>query len=522
MSASPIPIQIVSQGTQLTKPQDVTSTTPAYDDMYKRWDLINKLMGGTEAMRLARQNYLPQNSGEDFTSYVRRLNKTFLYEAFLIAINTLSGKPFSEDVVVNADVLKGPLKDYIHDMDKLGNDITTFLRSGFRSGLAKGHVHVLVDYSNTQGATVSLAQKAALGHRPYCVKIDVENLTGWRYEMEGNVPVLTQVRIREVVSRNSGQWGEVLDIQYRVFERIVSNGVPLVAWSLYTSSIDQTTGVKVWSKTDGGYTSTKQIPLVTVYFSNKEGIMETRPPLMGLAHLSVEHWQSSSEQRNILNVARCPIWFFAGYNDVTGGDDGAPAQQVTIGPDRMIRSDDPNAKFSIVEHSGAAIAAGRQDLLDIEARMAHCSTEMLAPGNLVQMSATESTHENNGEDCLLASMVKACEDGATTILGLMYEYEAQEPPAGKLITINTSFGLEPQDAADLQTLYQSRMTGMVTHATYLKELKRRGVLSPDTDLVSELSGAKEEGPVPVPMKDNSPATAGKGPNDMTAKGGAGA
>jgi len=35
--------------------------------------------------------------------------------------------------------------------------------------------------------------------------------------------------------------------------------------------------------------------------------MQAKPPLLDLAWLNVEHWQSASDQSNILHVARVPI-----------------------------------------------------------------------------------------------------------------------------------------------------------------------------------------------------------------------
>jgi hypothetical protein len=200
--------------------------------------------------------------------------------------------------------------------------------------------------------------------------------------------------------------------------------------------------------------------------------------------------------------------------------DDAPA--ITIGPDSMIRATDSGADLKIVEHTGKAIESGRQDLQDCEARMAHLSVEVLFQAPKSQTSATESSHDAGAEDCKLGSAIKALEAGLSTAIGFAMEYERGELPKGKLVTINTEFGIEPQDAADLQTLYQSRMAGQISHLTYLKELKRRKVLAPDTDATTELANAKADGPVNIPSKDNTPSTMGNDPNSMSQKGGAGA
>ena len=57
------------------------------------------------------------------------------------------------------------------------------------------------------------------------------------------------------------------------------------------------------------------------------GFMTAHPPLMDLAWLNLAHWQSASDQRHILHVARVPILF--GRN-LTLPEDG-----LALGPNRL-------------------------------------------------------------------------------------------------------------------------------------------------------------------------------------------
>src|SRR6185295_4553940 len=99
--------------------------------------------------------------------------------------------------------------------------------------------------------------------------------------------------------------------------------------------------------------------LAPVYL-NRTGFMTGEPPLEELADLNVAHWQSSSDQRNILTVARVPILFGTG---IEGNE------KLEIGASSMIRTSDPNAKLTYVEHTGAAIGAGERDLERLEFQM---------------------------------------------------------------------------------------------------------------------------------------------------------
>ena len=56
--------------------------------------------------------------------------------------------------------------------------------------------------------------------------------------------------------------------------------------------------------------------------------MRARPPLLDLAWLNLAHWQSSSDQRHILHIARVPILFARGMDTAES--------QIDIGPNRII------------------------------------------------------------------------------------------------------------------------------------------------------------------------------------------
>jgi hypothetical protein len=507
----------------IMKEYAVNTPCKAYEAMRPNWDIVNALLGGTQAMRDMGETLLPRNAAEKPASYSRRKSRTFLYNGFKRAIDTLVGKPFSEDVQI-AESLEKDYRNYLADIDKMGSDITTFAKECAEVGLAKGLFHILSEYPVSPakpGERITLAQKQAMDIRPYLALIRPESVIGWRAVVEFGEPVLTQLRIKECLTLPDGKYGEKEVERVKVFERVVVGETALVAWTVYEEQTDAN-NQKAWVIVASGDTTTSTIPITTVYFGKKCGYMQAEPPLMDLAWLNIEHWQSSSEQRNILNVARVPVWFMKGY-DPEMDDEGAAKETVVIGPDTMIRATGDNADLKIVEHSGAAIGSGRDDLKDIEARMANLSVEMLfKKTGKGDTTATEEAHDAKAEDSQLGMMIKALENGLTQAIRLMHEWEAKESPDGKLVTINTDFGITPQDAADLQTLYNSRMSGLISHALYLSELQRRGVLAPSVNLKDELAKAKSEGPVEIARKDNSSSTAGSDPSGMTTKAGAGA
>ena len=87
-----------------------------------------------------------------------------------------------------------------------------------------------------------------------------------------------------------------------------------------------------------------------------------------------------------------------------------PETGLDIGPNRLILSDDPSADLRFVEHSGAAIEAGRQDLRDLEERMAILGLDLIArrPGH---MTATAKAIDAAQAHAALTSLITVLQQG---------------------------------------------------------------------------------------------------------------
>jgi len=142
----------------------------------------------------------------------------------------------------------------------------------------------------------------------------------------------------------------------------------------------------------------------------------------------------------------------------------------------------------------AAIGAGRDDLKDLEGQMAAMGLELILPkpGNA---TATGEAIDQAAMHAPLAIMAAALQDALEAAFGFMAEYDGLGDKAGGSLTVNTDFGVSMRDSADLQTLLAARNAGEITREKFLTELKRRGVLSDDTDIAAEVEAAKDDVPL---------------------------
>lgn len=400
--------------------------------------------------------------------YECRLRRTHLFNAFRKTVHDMTGRVFNKPIVLQDDVPER-LKGYAENIDLAGRDLFNFARAVFEDGMQAGISFILTEMPPKPEGTPTLAQDKAEGRRPYLVHIVAENLIGLKSTLIAGQETLTQIRIREWVKEPDPgfPWEDVLIEQVRVIEQ--------TEWRTYRRNKERP---NEWIENANGPMTLGVIPLAPVYL-NRTGFMMGEPPLEDLADLNVTHWQSSSDQRNILHVARVPILFGAGLDVNEQGQ-----TQVVISANMMAKASNPDAKLSYVEHTGKAIGSGSEDLKQLEFQMQTMGLQLLVPKP--GQTATGEIRDDAKEHSTLAMMADGLKDGLERAFGFMAMYENLGADAGGSLVINKDFGLASADAVEVQAILSAASQGLISQETALKELIRRNVLADDLDIDEEL------------------------------------
>lgn len=459
-----------------TTTTNVSHRISAYGQMELRWDLPASLWGGTYEMRKKGQKYLPPDEKESGAAYTSRLNRSFLFNGFKKTVNTMVGKVFSKPIIMKDDNPQ-ELKDWAESVDSEGRRLDLFAEDVFRESLKWGLCHVFVDMPKMP-ANATLADEKAMNAKPYWNKVIPQHLIGWQSIRIGAVDVLTSIRIWEEYTESDGDYGEKTIQRIREVTR-----TEYKIWELrpVVTATGKKTGRDDWQMVETGPMTLGYIPLFTVY-TQREGFMIGSPPLEDLCWINVAHWQSSSDQRHILHVARVPILFGSGLGD--------SADKIIVGPNRMIAGPE-NSNLQYVEHTGKAIESGREDLKDLESQMKIMGLELLLPNTSGGgQTATAKSLDYADVNSPLQFMALALQDALERGLQITADW-MKVGPAGSL-KVNTDYGITLRDAADVQALIQARIAGEISDETFWTELKRRNILSEDFDPVKEKSLIKKE------------------------------
>lgn len=452
--------------------QDVSTPSAAYVARVPEWRMIESLLGGTRAMREASTAYLPKHRAEEQSDYDYRLSRAILHNFFKGTVRHLAGKIFAKEPIFGDDV-PARLREWCEDLDMQGSHLSVLAPEALRGALSKGIHYLMVEYPRTDGVR-TLDDERRSGARPYVVSLPAESVIGVRLSPDGKN--ILQARIREDVLMPDGPYGE--KIEHRV--RVLSPG----KYEIWTLKKD-TGSAESWVMTEEGATSLQRVPLVPLY-GERTGAFLCRPPLLDLAFMNVAYWQDYSDYANAITVTSFPILAASGWRP----EDDA---KVVLSPFRFLSMTQPTGKFYYLEHSGAAINAGRTRLQDLKVDMAMEGLQFQMPrATGGDVTATESEISNANSTSDLRRMAIGVKDALENVLQIMAEWVGEAD--GGSIRLQGSFSEPGESSEDMKTLMQMQMSGIITKKTLLLEAVRRGLLPEEFKPDDELELVDSEGP----------------------------
>jgi len=456
---------------------NVSTTSVAYDAMAVKWPLLHDLLGGTLAMQAAGEKWLPKEPKEEDHAYQLRLERSQLYNGYGDTIKRLTSRPFSKPVTTSVE-LPERLELLLANADNAGGDITQFAREVFRTMAIYGMAHILVDSPpDPVAGTKTLADEKAAGTHPYFVLIQPPQLLGYKTRVGSDgLPELSQIRIYERVIEDDGDYASKEIEQIRVYN---ADGT----WEIHRKRTEEDKSIR-WVLHEDGEHSYPGIPLVTVY-ADKIGYMQANPPLEDLAWVNLEHWQSRSDQKNILRIARVGILFASGFltEEIEAG--------ITVGPSRMVASTNPDAKLQYVEHTGKAIESGETDIAHLEERMEVLGQQPFLQRSGAQTATGKAIDESRTQSDIQA-WIQSLENGLWYAFHRAAVWLGEKIPKGFSVNVFSDFSISWGRTEDVKALQAMRDKRQITQQTFLTEVKRRGLLGDSVDVEREVAYTQAE------------------------------
>ncbi|MDD3001528.1 MAG: DUF4055 domain-containing protein [Candidatus Riflebacteria bacterium] len=477
-------------------PKTITAAvSPAYKRQVTEWQMINALLGGTGVMRAMGELYLPRHENESQKNYAKRLQKAVLAPFFKRAVNFSTGKAFFKPITIQAADNKSELSDKIielvNDANKKGDSFAKFCNQAFKDAWAKGLGYIYVDAPSFDPNEVrTQAQVDAIGYRPYFVYIPAEDVLDIEIDEDGQIVYVKLLeRFSEFnqslkVTEEKTRIRVVTPNEIAVYER------PMTAVTSASRQVKQTPEFTEYAIMPNYPVANKlnRVPLVPIYTGEKKADFECVSSLIDLAYTNVQYFQDESTHENAIQFAEFPLLI------LTGSD----GKEITIGANKMIAIKDNEANLKYVEHSGKALEAGRLNLEDLRVKAGYCGLKVLmsdnANGKSANSTATEAEIENIDANSELKVASDNFVDSVNYALWLYELYLGTAQPNGQanfVAKLDGLYSVSQSDVRELAALMELKSAGEMRLETLYKEFKRRGTVSDDFDIESEVAFAEE-------------------------------
>lgn len=452
---------------------DPSRPSSAYTRQQADWAMLRTLMEGTGAMRAAGETYLPRHTNEATDKHKVRLSRATLTNFLEDAVRNASGLPFREPLTLNTN--DAEIELLCENIDLRGNNLHVFASKAFEESVAMGLGYIWVDYPVAGDGETAKDQK---GRRPYFVFKRPEEVLAVYATFVGGVQYITECRFseNEVV---------VKDFTETEIERVrVYRHDPTVAgfptWELWEK------GEKDWSKVGEGVITLPFIPMVPIYVGIVRSDFDVKPMFLDLAYKNVEHYQSSSDQRNILTVSRFPMLAVAGAKVNMEADDEA-----AIGPNTLLETENPQGKWYYVECTGAATEQGFKDIDRLEDQMRIMGLQPIV-SDTGSVTATQRALDEAKAQTSIRKAANNLEDAINQALYIAGLWLGREVDAE--VNLNEDYGIADGDAAEVAELIKMFQSGLISKKTFWLELQRRSFLAPSFDADAEAALIEEDGP----------------------------
>jgi hypothetical protein len=427
-----------------------------------------------------RTEYLPQERGEENEDYEARLRRSYLFNGVKRAAVTLSGKPFTKPIRRSAD-MAAPMMTFLEDVDLHGTRLEVYARALLYNATLDGIGFIQVDFPRVVDAegkpqkTVTLDRIARDRLRPYWRHIAADQVLGYRLDQDGN---LTQFRYYDCSFEASGRYGVGIVHRIRVFEPGV-----FTVWKYEVGSND-------WEIELHGATSYQEIPILAIPMHGSER-MSARPPLRDFTDINIVHYQSTSDQRHILHLARVPFLFGSGIKD----DD----EELIIAPNVATIVETPGATLDWKETQGGSIGAGKEDLEFLQAQMAEAALQLLIP-EVSNVTATAASYGVADSVSEMQVNAMSLTDGLNRAILLTAKIWASiEPKAAAnpgYVDVNTDFAFSYRDIEEMRVMLDVRRGKDLSRKYFIAALDKKNLFgmefnAKDNDAELEKEAAEE-------------------------------
>jgi len=449
----------------------VTDTHPKYTAKTAIWKKQRDALGGEEAIKAAKTEYLPDFIPVDPARYAQYIKRASYVNVTSRTQKGLNGAIFRKGPEVELSSKVEYLRD---DYDGSGQSLEQLGKVLCGELLAVGSHGLLVDYPAAE-AGLSQAEVKALNLRAIISSYTAEDIDNWETVAQGGSLVLTMVKLKETKKVMIDAYSFKEEPRYRVL--LMEEGK--YVQRLFTDK-DEQDGDDIEPKRADG----SRWPYIPFQFV---GVEDNRPspdspPLADIAAINIAHYRNSADHEESL--------YIHGQGTLFVSSDMSPEQWKELNPNGIIvgarrghfLGAGGTATLLQVQHNSAI----QQAMKDKEAQMKMIGARLITSATGTQ-TAEAARIDASSETSVLANIAGNASEAITNCLGFCEEFMGGE---GSTYELNTAFFDETMTAQDVMACISLEDRGIWARTDTRAKLKRTGWL--DADRVDEDIDAEAE------------------------------
>jgi hypothetical protein len=453
---------------------------PDYAAHFRQWQRIRDCIAGEDAVKAAKERYLPRPSGMDDPMFDAYVERACFFGATRRTVQGLHGAMFRKapEATLPAGERYAALVDNI---DLQGTPLDVFASTLCWELLAMGRVGILTDMT-------------AAGD-PYLIMYIAENITNWREADVGNVPVPDQFILMETYTIPAlDGFGSEIKKRYRVLE-LDENG-------LYRQRIFQRPDqggewvvTVVEPKVRGNRLNT--IPFSVLSPTQLQLAIETSP-IKELVDMNVSHYRTSADLEHGAHWTATPTpWVSGPFSDVP------PALSVGSMAALVLPE---GSQVGMLTLKGDDLGALFKQLEQKQAKMAQLGARLLEDQKRAAETAESKRLQYSGENSVLATIANTASRALTRNIGWAVEWLGGNP-ADVAIQVNTDFFDATIDPTLLSSMLAAVQGGYMSTDTFIWNLIKGELTPPGRTVEEEKELIEMQGPSFTPNVDPPPADA---------------
>lgn len=433
-----------------------------YEKFLKIWNRVLDFCEGEDAVKAARETYLPKLPSQQDIVEGNRYNT--LYDLFLEKATVWPGASKTLRAYIGILTRKPPEIEAPEGFDELftisGEDIYTGANWLARNLMQTGVCGFLVDYPESAS-------------RPFAVKYRAHRILNWEYALGPDGRQLVWVSLAERIEK--GDIKEVLHLRL-----VATEAGPTYTVQKYTKVENREGEADRWEAGEIVVPLMNGAALDFIPFvpATEEGaiLLYDYPMLTDVVNLNKAHYQNDAEYRNALTFAGRPTPCVAGLIKPDGQN------KIQLGTSTVLQFEQGGSWGMLGLDNASGIEAIRNAGQDLQRDMAIAGSRALT-NELKGVEAAETAMiHREGEHGQLSTIGKVVSDVMTKVLRIMGEWATS---VGEwYYRVNTDFNPTQIDPATLQTLWQMYVNGDISFELLWHNLQR-GELVPDLRTVEE-------------------------------------